>query len=576
MREVPWTGSPHAPEPAMSQDIDTATLLDLSFLTEEEQNVIAEVLVRDAQLRQQDEGRIRRLRQSISDPGQLKVLTGDWFCDVRAKRHRGQQFASDMIRASIRRKKKPKGLLNFLTFAPGTEEPNLWSDELEVIGEPAETTSAVLGCPDAENGVPEEDATPALQTLVFQDTEDSLEKASTDKSDTEVSDDVQTQITGDPGESDMEEILLSPMTVTVQNNNEMENGHEETSALSTKESSPFRPHKLLNNSSSVSSLSSSTLSGSIMSLYSDGDIGNVEVRGCIQFSLQYDTRKKELQVVIIQCRDLAEAKKQRSDPYVKTYLLPDKSSQSKRKTAVKKRCLDPLFNETLKYKIDKTDLQSRFLNLSVWHHDSLGRNLFLGEVEIGLSTWDWTQIQPSWFNLQPRTPVSPAGIGSRGTINLSVKFIPSGTEGVSLPPTGELHIWVKEAQNLLPLHTGTIDAFVKCYILPDDSKSSRQKTRVIKKSLNPVFNHTMVYDGFQAKDLVEACAEFTVCNQDLFSNQPLGGVRLSLGKGMSYGLPVPWMDSTAEEKQVWDTLIKQPNKWVEASLPLRTNLSPRT
>nr|XP_033811652.1 synaptotagmin-like protein 1 [Geotrypetes seraphini]XP_033811654.1 synaptotagmin-like protein 1 [Geotrypetes seraphini] len=550
----------------MSQDIDAASLLDLSFLTEEEQEVITEVLVRDEQLRQHDEGRIRRLRQSISDPGQLKVLTGDWFCDVRAKRHRGRQFASDMIWASIRRKKKPKG----------TQEPNFWPGELEVIGEPAGETSAVLGRPDAANGVPEEAVTPALQPHAFQEMEDFFEKASTDKSDTEVSDEEQSQITGDPRESDMEEILLSPMTVTIQNNDELANGYEETSALSIKENSPFRPHALLNNSSSVSSLSSSTLSGSIMSLYSDGDIGNVEVRGCIQFSLQYDGRKKELHVVIIQCRDLAEAKKQRSDPYVKTYLLPDKSSQSKRKTAVKKRNLDPLFNETLKYKIEKADLHSRFLNLSVWHHDSLGRNLFLGEVEIGLSTWDWTQTQPSWFNLQPRTPVSLDGIGSRGTINLSLKFIPSGTEEVNLPPTGELHIWVKEAQNLLPLHTGTVDAFVKCYILPDDSKSSRQKTRVIKRSLNPVFNHTMVYDGFQAKDLMEACAEFTVCNQDTFSSQPLGGVRLSLGKGMSYGLPVTWMDSTAEEKQVWDTLIKQTNTWVEASLPLRTNLSPRT
>ncbi|XP_029475367.1 synaptotagmin-like protein 1 [Rhinatrema bivittatum] len=550
----------------MSQDTDAAALLDLSFLTEEEQNAIAEVLMRDAQLRQKDEGRIRRLRQSILDPGRLKVLTGDWFSDVRAKRHRDQQFASDIIRASIRRKKRPKG----------AQEPNLWPDELDVIGEPAEEeeeAAAVIDSSDVDDRVPEDAAPPTPQPLAFQDTgDDSLEKGSGDKSDAEVSNGVRTQVTGDPGESDMEEIVLSPMAVTVQNHNELENGHEESAVISA----PIPRHALLINSSSVSSLSSSTLSGSIMSLYSDGDIGNVEVKGCIQFSLQYDTRKKELHVVIIQCRDLAEAKKHRADPYVKTYLLPDKSSQSKRKTAVKKRCLNPLFNETLKYKIEKSELHSRFLNLSVWHHDSLGRNLFLGEVEIGLSTWDWTQTQPSWFNLQPRTPVSVDGIGSRGTITVSLKFIPNGTEGVSLPPTGELHIWVKEAQNLLPLHTGTVDAFVKCYILPDDSKSSRQKTRVIKKSLNPVFNHTMVYDGFRAEDLVEACAELTVCNQDTFSNQQLGGIRLSLAKGMSYGMPVTWMDSTAEEKQVWDTVIHKPNVWVEASLPLRTSLTPRT
>lgn len=34
--------------------------------------------------------------------------------------------------------------------------------------------------------------------------------------------------------------------------------------------------------------------------------------------------------------------------YVKTYLLPDKSSQGKRKTQVQKNTLDPTFEETLK------------------------------------------------------------------------------------------------------------------------------------------------------------------------------------------------------------------------------------
>lgn len=58
------------------------------------------------------------------------------------------------------------------------------------------------------------------------------------------------------------------------------------------------------------------------------------------------------------------------------------------------------------YKLEKRDLQGRTLNLSVWHHDSLGRNLFLGEVEIALGAWDWANTRPEWFTLQPR--VSPA------------------------------------------------------------------------------------------------------------------------------------------------------------------------
>lgn len=78
------------------------------------------------------------------------------------------------------------------------------------------------------------------------------------------------------------------------------------------------------------------------------------------------------------------------------------------------------------------------------------------------------------------------------------------------------------------------------YVLPDDSKASRQKTRVVKRSLNPLFNHTMVYDGFQAKDLAEACAEFTLWHHEAFSKRQLGGIRLSLGtgeQGIALGAP---------------------------------------
>ena len=37
-----------------------------------------------------------------------------------------------------------------------------------------------------------------------------------------------------------------------------------------------------------------------------------------------------------------------SDPYIKTYLLPDKAKHTKQKTSVKKKTLDPVYNETLR------------------------------------------------------------------------------------------------------------------------------------------------------------------------------------------------------------------------------------
>lgn len=49
-----------------------------------------------------------KLRKSVSDPARLRSLTGDWFCDARAQRHR-HPLGSDLVRASIRRRRRPRG-----------------------------------------------------------------------------------------------------------------------------------------------------------------------------------------------------------------------------------------------------------------------------------------------------------------------------------------------------------------------------------------------------------------------------------------------------------------------------------
>nr|XP_030146219.1 synaptotagmin-like protein 1 isoform X1 [Taeniopygia guttata]XP_030146220.1 synaptotagmin-like protein 1 isoform X1 [Taeniopygia guttata] len=569
--------------PALSpMALEPEALLDLSFLTEEERSSIARVLQRDWQLRRREEGRISKLRKSVSDPARLRSLTGDWFCDARAQRHQ-PRLGSDLVRASIRRRRRPRGtgepdrgpgleaIEEPLAEEKEDEDGALETDESSPPEEVQEATEPQPSPPaPAAEGTPR--AQPVLQGDIPAREQHSPAQAggtgtgggtSLGSSSTE----------GDEDEDEEEPDSAHGSHKAGQRPETPQADQNPPDPLSPQNS--HAPPSLLSTSSSVSSLSSSTLSGSLMSLYSEGELGRVAVRGCVQFSLRYQPAQKELQVHVLRCRELAEAKKQRSDPYVKTYLLPDKSNRSKRKTAVRKRSLDPVFNETLKYKLEKRDLQGRTLNLSVWHHDSLGRNLFLGEVEVALGTWDWANTRPEWFSLQPRMPIPSDGLASRGRLNLALKFIPAGSEGGGMPPTGELHIWVKDAQSLIPLQSGTVDAFVQCYVLPDDSKASRQKTRVVKRSLNPLFNHTMVYDGFQAKDLAEACAEFTLWHHEAFSKRQLGGIRLSLGTGSSYGLPVGWMDSTAEEKGVWRQLLQQPGLWVEALLPLRTDLVPR-
>lgn len=37
----------------------------------------------------------------------------------------------------------------------------------------------------------------------------------------------------------------------------------------------------------------------------------------------------------------------------------------------------------------------------MWHRESLGRNIFLGEVEVPLDTWDWAS-EATWLPLRSR------------------------------------------------------------------------------------------------------------------------------------------------------------------------------
>ncbi|XP_047546889.1 synaptotagmin-like protein 2 isoform X4 [Lutra lutra] len=349
---------------------------------------------------------------------------------------------------------------------------------------------------------------------------------------------------------------------------------EDVSTVPSQPDNPFsHPDKLKRMSKSVPAFLQDEVSGSVMSVYS-GDFGNLEVKGNIQFAIDYVDSLKELHVFVAQCKDLAAAdvKKQRSDPYVKTYLLPDKGKMGKKKTLVVKKTLNPVYNEILRYKIEKQILKTQKLNLSVWHRDTFKRNSFLGEVELDLETWDWDNKQNKqlkWYPLKRKTAPVALEAENRGEMKLALQYVPEPIPGKKLPTTGEVHIWVKECLDLPQLRGSHLNSFVKCIILPDTSRKSRQKTRAVGKTTNPVFNHTMVYDGFRPEDLTEACVELTVWDHYKLTNQFLGGLRIGFGTGKSYGTEVDWMDSTSEEVALWEKMVNSPNTWIEATLPLR-------
>ncbi|RXM32677.1 Synaptotagmin-like protein 5 [Acipenser ruthenus] len=346
---------------------------------------------------------------------------------------------------------------------------------------------------------------------------------------------------------------------------------------------------------------STTSLNSMMSVYSEtGDYGDVSISGEILLNITYNYKTGALNILVKECRNLAIAdeKKQKTDPYVKAYLLPDKSRQSKRKTKLKANTTNPVYNETLKYVISHSQLETRTLQLSVWHYDRFGHNSFLGEVEIPFESWEFENQTEEWFALQPKADsMADAVLQYKGELRVAMRFIPpernltlppeqfqakksfmKGKKGnTQLPTGGVVEVQIKEAKNLTAVKSGgTSDAFVKGYMLPDNSKSSKHKTPVVKKSVNPSWNHTFTYSGLQPNDLNNVCLELTVWDKEsLSSNVFLGGVRLNIGTGLSYGNEVDWMDSQGEEQHLWQCMLDQPEAFVESTLMLRSSMGKR-
>ncbi|XP_055082792.1 synaptotagmin-like protein 2 isoform X2 [Periophthalmus magnuspinnatus] len=607
-------------------------MIDLSFLTDEEQETILTVLKRDAELKKAEEQRVQRLQQMVSNKGQLKYLTGEWFYEAKQLRHQERIHGSEIIWASIKHTHKPITILELSQIAP--QRPSFVSSDNKDVFVPAVLSGLLqepLTTPDNnwdhvqnsyEQG-PSKHLSPTKQRLnPFNSTAD--EPGCADESQTtqqspysqpdghgEKSGPVMSalrRLSSKISSSKSLEDLTSPTREEKEHmNRSVDDVSEIPSTASfatskkssvsvpafqldeTDSDSPFENNmswrRNTGSSASNISLSSgmasmSSVSGSMTSI-NHMDLGDVDVQGTIQFAVNYIQKLGEFHIFVVHCRDLAvgDAKKSRSDPYVKCYLLPDKTKLGKRKTTIKKKTLNPTYNEILRFKILLEVLKSQHLNVSVWHNDTFGRNSFLGEVDLDLSEWDFSNAQINEYALKARTaslaltsnPSPTRTSDIRGQMRVALRFLPqaSPSRGPSRNETGEVQIWVKDCKNLPPIRGVIIDPFVKCTVLPDTSRKSRQKTRVVKRTANPMFNHTMVYDGFRPEDLREACVELTVWDHDRLNNHYIGGVRLGRGSGKSYGVDVNWMDSTTSEANLWQRMLESVGEWVEDVLPLR-------
>ncbi|POI26565.1 hypothetical protein CIB84_009685, partial [Bambusicola thoracicus] len=121
--------------------------------------------------------------------------------------------------------------------------------------------------------------------------------------------------------------------------------------------------------------------------------GDVEERGKILVSLMYSTQQGGLIVGIVRCVHLAAMDANGySDPFVKLWLKPDMGKKAKHKTQIKKKTLNPEFNEEFFYDIKHSDLAKKSLDISVWDYDIGKSNDYIGMFS--LQTWGDVGVLP--------------------------------------------------------------------------------------------------------------------------------------------------------------------------------------
>nr|CAG4651802.1 EOG090X05OW [Triops cancriformis] len=265
--------------------------------------------------------------------------------------------------------------------------------------------------------------------------------------------------------------------------------------------------------------------------------------GRLFFKVRHNGEKNTLMVTVVKCVGLPvrDSGAGTSDPYVKLQLLPDK--QHKVKTRVLRRTLNPVYDEDFTfYGIAVNQLASLTLHFAVLSFDRYSRDDVIGEVMLPVTAAleETEQITNGNGEQSPATPTSmnPAtspAILSRDIAPRSLKMRSQGRGEllVSLcyqPQASRLTAVILKARNIPRMDiTGLADPYVKIYLLHNGQRIAKKKTHVKKRTLNPVFNESFVFDvPAAAEGLENLSLEFLVLDWDRVTKNEVIG-RLELG-----------------------------------------------
>ncbi|XP_043968050.1 extended synaptotagmin-1 [Gambusia affinis] len=121
----------------------------------------------------------------------------------------------------------------------------------------------------------------------------------------------------------------------------------------------------------------------------------------VKLTIGYSADENRLFIIVHSCRALAACSKDGADPYVSFVLLPDKKATTKRRTATKKRDLNPEFNERFDFDFTLEESMQKRLDLSVKHSGSFmsREKELIGKLQVDLDQIDLKAGVTQWYDL---------------------------------------------------------------------------------------------------------------------------------------------------------------------------------
>ncbi|CAF0755028.1 unnamed protein product [Brachionus calyciflorus] len=178
------------------------------------------------------------------------------------------------------------------------------------------------------------------------------------------------------------------------------------------------------------------------------------------------------------------------DTYVKVLLLPDK--KKKYQTKIQRKTCQPVFEETFYFQLPFEELQHRTLHVAYLEFGRFSKHELIGSVRMSdLNLIKDLQTADVEF-VRNLIPLAEDDL-ELGELTLTLCY---------LPAAGRLTVTIVKAFNLKAMDiNGKSDPYVKVVLLSKGKRIKKKKTSVMKNTLHPVYNESMLFDIPQ--DLVD-------------------------------------------------------------------------